>query len=166
MISKYFVDYIYPPTLNHKERRCTRGFVFDNDLVALIKINGIDDFGDRDHYETPGGGIEENETASECFKREIGEELGIVIDEPVYIGTVYYEFHLARTNTIADVFYAHKIDECKDSRTELEKDLFKGIVWHTIDEWIEILSKPSPNVGELIHKRDLYLLNLLKDCLK
>ena len=45
--------------------------------IALLKIKGEDeDFGKRDYYELPGGGVERGETLEGTVKREMQEETG------------------------------------------------------------------------------------------
>ena len=158
-----FKDELFPFKEIKKYRRCSRGFVFDGERIALLHIKGEDEFGIRDHYETPGGGLEGKETYASCFKREIGEELGIIIDEPIYLETVAYEYNLIGYKCKAKVFYAHKIGATSKEWTKKEQSLFKDIKWKTIDEWISLLEN---NLGEgvnyLVQERDLYLLRRLK----
>ena len=66
--------------LNPRLRHTVRGImVNDKNEVALIHIKGIDRFGYRDHYELPGGGIEENESEEKALVREMREEIGYLI---------------------------------------------------------------------------------------
>ena len=85
-LSEKIIDEFYPrPNVEFKKRNCVRGVIFnEKDEIALLYINGTDMFGKRDHFELPGGGIEENESYEEALKREIEEELGYTIKELVF----------------------------------------------------------------------------------
>ena len=64
-------DTIYPKTTINKKRNVVRGIIktIDNKIILMhIKTNDI--FGKRDHYELPGGGIEENEDYENALIRE------------------------------------------------------------------------------------------------
>ncbi|MFA7100314.1 MAG: NUDIX hydrolase [Bacilli bacterium] len=168
MIYKYLghiADTIYPEKPIVNARYCTRGIVMNaKGEIALIHIVGKDDFGDRDHYELPGGGIEDHEGSKECFIREIQEELGLHIDEPVPLGVMTYDFNLIQLHNIAIYFFAHVICEAPKHLTDQEKTLFNEIKWLPLDEAISFLETvPVKNVGILLHKRALIAL---KECSK
>ena len=80
-LAEKIIDDFYPkPNVEFKKRNCVRGVIFnDKEEIALLYINGTDMFGKRDHFELPGGGIEENENFYEALQREIDEELGYSI---------------------------------------------------------------------------------------
>ena len=163
----HFTDEIYPFNGLKSYRKCSRGFVFDeHNRVAMMHIVSKDEFGERDHYELPGGGRIGNETYANCFWREAGEELGLLIYDPEYLTTITNDYNLLGCRTKAKIFYARKRCDFMTFWTPLEKKLFAGIEWRTIDEWIDYLEK---NLGEgvnyLVQRRDLYLFRLLKDTL-
>ena len=65
-------DTIYPLTKIERKRKTVRVIlVNDKKEIALIHIKGIDKFGNRDHYETLGGGVELNEELLETLNREV-----------------------------------------------------------------------------------------------
>jgi len=50
---------------------------------------------DVDHggmWEVPGGKLEPEETAADALKREVFEEVGLVVDESVYLGEVRHTY--------------------------------------------------------------------------
>lgn len=58
------------------KRTSCRGVILDGDEILLMRR--IKD--DSEYYTYPGGGLEDKETKEECVKREILEELGIIVD--------------------------------------------------------------------------------------
>jgi len=52
-------------------------------------------------WEFPGGKIEQGETAEECLKREIMEELGLVIEVMDFLGSCVYGYETGEINLIA-----------------------------------------------------------------
>jgi len=54
-------------------RQTIRGLIIHNKKVLLVTGH------DANFYWTPGGGVEANETAEQTLRREISEELGVVI---------------------------------------------------------------------------------------
>ena len=164
---KIFKDEIYPKKDKLEPHLCSRGFVFDEEgRVGLIHIQTEDEFGKRDHYESPGGGLIGSEDYKECFKREIKEELGLLISDPIPFEHIYYEYNLLNSCYEAEVFYAYKIGVDNKNLTSLEKKIFKGVVYKRVDEWIEFLeSNLGVQVNYLVQVRDLYLLKKLNKTL-
>ena len=58
-------------------REIVRGIVLNEDnKVAILKIERDDIFGKTHYYETPGGGVNEDEDINKAIIREIKEETG------------------------------------------------------------------------------------------
>ena len=63
-----FEDNEFPNNGYNHTRNIVRGIVYnDNFEIALIKLHTTDIFGERDLYETPGGGVEKGETLVNAF---------------------------------------------------------------------------------------------------
>ena len=72
------IDDQYPFNGITHTRKIARAFLLnDNNELCLLKIEGTDDFGLRDYYETPGGGVKEDEDLKDAVIREVLEETGI-----------------------------------------------------------------------------------------
>ncbi len=154
-------DVVYPYKKPKWIRFSTRGLVFnDKKEVAILHIVGKDDFGLRDHYELPGGGIEENEGSLTCFKREMEEELGVIVKDIHFLGVISYNYSLLELQNYGLYYYANVSKIVHNNLTELEKSLFKEVVWLKIEDLIKLLSDAKvSNVGKLIHKRELIAIN-------
>ncbi len=53
------------------------------------------------YWEFPGGKIERDENAVNALKRELQEELGLNIDEPIYIGNNIHQYDTFSVNLMA-----------------------------------------------------------------
>lgn len=139
---------------------------------GFLHIVGEDYFGVRDHLETCGGGMEENETLNTTMKREIMEELGCKVKEMEYIGTIVDTYNLIGRITYSSFFHC-KIDSHfeETNRTEEEKILIREIVWldplEALD-WLE--NRHFSKVDVIVQRRDAlalrYYLQNYTDLLK
>ena len=87
-------------------------------------------------WEFPGGKVEAGETVEECIKREIWEEIGIVIEVGEHLITVEHTYtHLCVTLTV------HQCRHCTGIPQTLECD---EIRWVTLDE-IDQFTFPDAN---------------------
>ena len=110
-------DTIYPLDGELKHRKTVRVILMNsNSEVGLIHIKGIDKFGNRDHYETIGGGVELNEDLIDTLKREVKEEAGYTIKNIKEIGHIDIQYNLLNRIDEGYFFYA-EID--KDVGTNL-----------------------------------------------
>ena len=154
-------DVVYEDAPIIKIRNTSRGFIIKDDKIALIHVVGEDDFGKRDHYETPGGGVEDEDFVS-CLRREIIEELGYEIDDISEVGIVSNNYYLLNRCDVAHYFVAHATKYVGNHYTDLETTLFKEVIWVPIKEIFDFYQKnDSKNVGLIIHKRDMLALKEL-----
>lgn len=163
-ILKILKDDKYPYTYINHTRKIVRAFVFDkDDNIALIKIEGKDIFGIRDYYETPGGGVKEHETLLNALKREILEELGIIIDSINPLGRIIDYYNLINREN-DNHYYFCKAKEIKTTNLEnYEKEIFKEVVWVDIDSAIKMYEdKMDSDLGYLVGQRELIVLSKLK----
>ena len=117
----YNYDNIEPNDINEKTTRARAILINSNDEVLMCYSNGLQ------HYEFPGGHLEDNETLQEGLKREIIEETGINIDnekiEPFYAIKYYCKnYRDSGKNRLVDIYYfVVKCDEIyDDSKRELD----------------------------------------------
>ena len=160
-IHDIIIDDLYSKNSNNfKYRKAVRGIILnDKDEVALIHIVGSDAFGVRDHYELPGGGIEDNEEYITALKREIKEEIGYEINNEKEIGIIEIEYNILNRIDAQYYFLANQTNYVGTDLIEYEKKLFKEIIYvpiTLIEEFYE--NHKTSGVGKNIHKRDLIAL--------
>lgn len=162
-------DNIYLPRCNeYKTRKTVRCILLnEKNELGLLLIDRDDDFGKMKHYETPGGGLEANETSLDALHREIQEEVGYTIKNVVYLCSISNEYNLLNRIDAAD-FYLAFIDEKADtSYDEYEKDLIKGIKWFPLIDYKKYYEEYPPYmVSNIIYKRDQYVIDLAINYLK
>lgn len=152
-----FKDDIYPYHGYETIRYTARGLIENQDgNFGFLHIVGEDFFGERDHLETCGGGLEENEYIDECFEREALEELGCTLKDIILIGSIIDSYNLIKRITCSTFFYGKvdTLDEERISRTLEEKILIKEILWLNPYEALDRLkNKQHKNKCDLIVQR-------------
>ena len=164
-----FEDNEYPFTGITHTRQVVRGVIFnDEGKIALIKVKTHDIFGDRDLYETPGGGKDKGETLLNALKREIYEEVGAEIDHIQEIGRVldYYNFINRRNDNRYYLAHISKLGERHLVDYEKRWEQF-DLVYMDIDEAIEAYknTKNLP-VNNLVRQREIPILLKAKRMMK
>ena len=128
---------------------------------GFLHIVGEDFFGERDHLESCGGGLEEGESLNDTIRREVMEELGLEVLSCEYVGTIIDSYNLIRRITVSSFFHC-KVDSSalqETHRTEEEQILIKEIVWLTAEEalnWLE--NRAEHKVDKLVQRRDAMAL--------
>ena len=151
----------------NKLRPSVRVFAFNEQKeVAMIHYSGKDAFGFRNHFESIGGGIEENETKEMALKREALEEAGLVLKDIMFLDNVIDEYALIKQINLHFYYYA-EIEGYRKSSPTLEESLVQDdLVFKTIEAWIEVLSLPVFGVNALVHQRELLMMKVLQNRLE
>ena len=160
-IEHEFYDFVYPESKKEYIRYSARGLVInEKGEIAILHIKGIDDFGERDHYEFPGGGIEANEDPKFAFEREIKEEIGVIVTDSMHLTTVQYSYNILKRYEIGYYFVAKSTQYIAPHLTELEARLFHTILWLPAAKILDLLNQETiKNVGKIIHQRERWILN-------
>ena len=162
MILSEMYDTYYENTGFTTIRSSVRGLVRKDNLYAMIHIKCNDGFGERDHYEISGGGIEKGEDEKTALKRELLEEVGFGVKIEKKIGTIIDRWNLLERINVHHFYVCELIFEEEPQLTDYEKEVIVGVEWHTLDEWAEILSKETTGINAMIHQRELLVINEIK----
>lgn len=157
-------DIYYPKADTTKIRETVKVILLNEKKeIALIHIEGSDIFGQRDHYELPGGGIDSGEKMEDTFYREMKEEVGVLAKPIAYLGDISIEYNLFKRTDLGHFFLGKVLSYTNNDLEEYEKALFKEIVWVKIDE-IEAFYQAHKTilVGKMIHERDLAAIKAAK----
>ena len=123
-----------------KTRYGARGIIVkDNKIGLLYKKN-------KNEYKLPGGGIEENETPLEAFKREIKEEAGCEIDNIEKIGIIEEEKNKNSFKQISYVFKADVTEIGSQNMTEKEKEEGAEFIFIDINKALELMKNCYNNI--------------------
>ena len=74
-----------------EKRKVSRGIIFIEDKVVLLKRVRKDGNNFLHYYAIPGGGVEEGETLEEACLREVYEEVTLKVSMNKYLGMEEYE---------------------------------------------------------------------------
>lgn len=145
----------------YEKRWTVRVFAYNEQgELVFLKIQGSDSFGKRDHLETIGGGVENDETLEDTLRREVREEVGYECEILEELGSVVDHYNLINRETISTYFvvkltkYHGEID-----RSASEMTLIHGTVSLSEEEALKKLNTYSKNtINELVQRRDYYAL--------
>lgn len=152
-----------------KIRPAARAVVLNTEnKVGLLHVHGKDDFfGFRDYYETPGGGIDENETPQETVIREVREEIGGICSEIEEIGIVEDDYNLIFTHNVVYYFLVRVDKFIEKQLLDYEKGWIDEVCWFDINEAIEKMkNSPNSKLAILQKRRELPILQIAKEMIK
>lgn len=104
--------------------------VEDDEILLLYRE-------DEEHWEVPGGKVEEEESPTETAKREAEEEIGVEVElqKPFYSGEFQHS---------GDMFLWHGyVSEIVEGEPEIEEDEFEELEWFEGSELDDIELAPN-----------------------
>lgn len=136
------------PFFNEETRRSARGLVFlPNNQVALFHKKK------KNEYKLPGGGIENNESPEACFRREVLEETGVVIDSLEYLGHFIEEKSQSNFRQISYVYKGYGSIQLNHlDLTKKENDEGGEVVFVSLKDAYRLISQSSKNSVASIHE--------------
>ncbi len=149
-----------------KEKRLIARAILLNEHneICLEHLYGDDAFGHRDYYETPGGGIEENESLIDGLKREVEEELGYKIKVIQELGLVIDNYNLIARENYNYYFLAKVIGSGQKHQTLFEQKMIKSRQFYSLEDAIKKYEDMQNElVGALVKQRELPILYLIRD---
>ena len=124
-------------------RPAVRALVMDRDRRVLLVHFDFEDPGlPTGLWACPGGGVEPGETPADALRRELREEVGLVLEaddvgEPIWFKE--HEFEMANWDGQADSFYLIEVEAFEPaphfSTTELRSEHLDDMRWWT---WAEL----------------------------
>lgn len=166
MIYRVFKDNYYPfnQERNLEKRIIARGIIVSNDKKILMEEIVRDDIFAKNHYiETPGGGVELNETLEQGLIREIEEETSYIVSIDEYIGLIEDEYNLISRKNMNHYFLCHIVSKGKQHLEEYEQRFFKSIKFYTLDEILNILSSPKTELEKIVYLREKAIIDYIKE---
>ena len=161
-------DNEYPFTYIDHTRIVARAILInDKNEVALNKLHGEDAFGSRNYYETPGGGVNKDESVIEAVHREILEETGYKASIIEEIGIVDDYYNLIHRHNINHYFLMKAESYVGQHQEEYEKSMIEKLVWLPIDEAIKTMQNMDVSpVSRLVINRELPILMKAKEIIE
>lgn len=130
-------------------------------------LNRNDEFGHYRYYETPGGGVNDDEDLKEAVVREIIEELGYKCDVIDELGMVDDYYNLIHRHNLNYYFLLKIKDNIGKNLEEYEKDLFEDVLWVDIDEAINKLEQMGNTmIPLLVKRRELPIFKIAKSIIR
>ncbi len=160
MITRHYEDDQYPFTGFTHTRRIARAFLFDEQgRVAIHKISRDDMFCNQVYYETPGGGVEDDESIEEGLCRECEEEVGCAMEVVEELALIEDAYNLIGRKNENHYFVCRKKEWTK-RHFESEGDAYiVDTLWVSLEEAIRLYeSMPDDKVSLLVKRRELPLL--------
>ncbi len=121
-----------------RTREIVRAIVLDeNGKIALHHVYGMmgEEFGFRDYYETPGGGVKNSESFEVALKRECLEELGYEIEIIAEIGEIDDYYNLLKRKNLNHYYLCQRVGDQKEPRFASRGDqLIEKTVWVSFNE--------------------------------
>jgi 8-oxo-dGTP diphosphatase len=101
-----YTIYNTPPKDFTAQLQVSAAFIYADDEILLIKRNANKEEGAT--WEIPGGKFEEGESKEECVQRELFEETGLKVENPIYLGALYFKKKIQFTFHIFAFLYESK----------------------------------------------------------
>ncbi len=153
--------------VNHTREIARAILINEENKVCLEYIYDDDMFGHRDYYETPGGGMKDDETFEEALSRECSEEVGYECEIISHLGDVKDYYNLINRENHNHYFLARTTKKTYIHQEPDEVQRVKGIIWVDIDEAISLYENmQNVLVGKLVKQRELPILKLAKIALQ
>lgn len=161
-----FVDTYFPRKEGpFTERRVARGLVYQDGHFYIHMVKRDDAFGPALYPETPGGGVDGNETYEEAVTRECREELGLEVGVVAYLGEVDDEYALIGRKNLNRFFLCRALGPRHEKHLVSRGDsLISETRSLTLEEAIKLYEdNPSTPISGLVRRRELPFLYLLRD---
>lgn len=126
-------------------KNTTLCYIEQNDAYLMIHRIKKENDENKDKWIGIGGKIEDGESPHDCIKREIYEETGLTVENPIYRGLVTFVSNEYGTELMhlfsAEDFSGELISECDEGRLEWieKKSLYSLPMWEGDRIFLELL---------------------------
>lgn len=160
MLELHFTDDQYPYSNITHIRRIARAIVLDeNNNVLILKIKRNDMFGNYSYLETPGGGVDENETIECALKRELEEELGVTVTILKKLGIVTDFYNLLNRKNENHYFLVKTIGRTQIHHESFGDTFISKILSMSLDDVIVTYqTEKDIDIIKLVKQRELPIL--------
>ncbi len=149
----------------YTKRWTVRVFAYDEEgKLVFLRIIGRDDFGKRNHLETIGGGVQNDETLAEALKREVREVIGYECEVIMNLGFIVDHYNLLNRETISNYFVVQLTNYVGEELSVKEKRLVAHTESYDELEALHLFKKSKPQTIEsLVYRRDYHALKYYLD---
>ncbi len=164
----YFEDDQYPYIGVKDTRDVARAIIMDdNGNFGLHRLHGIDRFGDRNYFETPGGGVDDGETPEIAVIRECYEETGYEVEVVEYLGKVTDFYNCLARKNISYYYLCKTKSPFQGTHFASEGDaLIAETLFIPIDEVIQKYeASPDTMLSKIVKTRELPVWRYVKELL-
>ena len=168
MIELFLEDTQYPFNGIKEERVVARALVMNEQgLFALHRLAGTDTIGDRNYYETPGGGVDEGESIIDAVARECREEIGFDVEVIEEIAVVHDFYNvISRKNENHYFLCKTKSNYIGTNFVSQGDTLIAETLFLPLDEVIRCYESQSDvMLSKIVKDRELPVWSHLKDLL-
>ena len=160
MLKLQFIDDQYPYSNVTHTRKIARAVVLDeNKNIIILEIKRNDIFGNYSYLETPGGGVEPNETISSAIKRELEEEIGVKVKIIKKLGVVIDYYNLLKRKNENHYFLVKVIGKAKIHHESFGDTFISKILVMPLEETIKTYQKENNvDIIKLVKQRELPIL--------
>lgn len=150
------------------DRNIARAIVYDESgEFYFVRAERDDDFGKATLIETAGGGVEEGEDLVAAIKRDLKEELGIMVEIICKIGVVSDYYNLIHRHNINNYFLCKVRSFGEKELTEDEINSFHlSTLKLSYEEAVkEYKYRANTRLGKLVANRELPVLHRAREIL-